>query len=62
MKILVVKAIERSDIEFVCKSTGCKPIASIDHFNPEMLSTAELVEEVNVGSGRVVKVCELFVV
>merc|ERR1719322_1507660 len=55
MKILVVKDIERSDIEFVCKSTGCKPIASIDHFNPEMLSTAELVEEVNVGSGRVVK-------
>jgi len=55
MKILVVKDIERSDIEFVCKSTGCKPIASVDHFTPEMLATAELVEEVNVGTGRVVK-------
>jgi len=55
MKILVVKDIERADIEFVCKSTGCKPIASIDHFTPEMLATAELVEEVNVGTGRVVK-------
>jgi len=55
MKILVVKDIERSDIDFVCKSTGCKPIASVDHFNPEMLATAELVEEVNVGAGRVVK-------
>jgi len=55
MKILVVKDIERADIEFVCKSTGCKPIASVDHFTPEMLATAELVEEVNVGSGRVVK-------
>merc|ERR1739838_965259 len=52
MKILVVKDIERSDIDFVCKSTGCKPIASVDHFNPEMLATAELVEEVNVGAGR----------
>ena len=56
MKILVVKDIEREDIEFVCKSTGCKPIASIDHFNADMLATAELVEEVNVGTGRVVKV------
>ena len=56
MKILVVKDIERDDIEFVCKSTGCKPIASIDHFVPDMLATAELVEEVNVGTGRIVKV------
>ena len=62
MKILVVKDIERNDIEFVCKSTGCKPIASIDHFTPEMLATAELVEEVNVGTGRVVKVIKLFTV
>merc|ERR1719481_1010919 len=51
MKILVVKDIERSEIEFVCKSTGCKPIASVDHFNPDMLATAELVEEISVGSG-----------
>jgi len=55
MKILVVKDVERSEIEFVCKSTGCKPIASVDHFNPDMLATAELVEEVSVGAGRVVK-------
>nr|CAB3228985.1 T-complex protein 1 subunit delta [Phallusia mammillata] len=56
MKILVVKDIEREDIEFVCKSTGCKPIASIDHFQPDMLATADLVEEISVGTGRVVKV------
>uniref|UniRef100_F6XMA0 T-complex protein 1 subunit delta n=2 Tax=Ciona intestinalis TaxID=7719 RepID=F6XMA0_CIOIN len=56
MKILVVKDVEREDIEFVCKSTGCKPIASIDHFTSEMLASAELVEEVNVGTGRIVKV------
>uniref|UniRef100_H2ZFR0 Uncharacterized protein n=1 Tax=Ciona savignyi TaxID=51511 RepID=H2ZFR0_CIOSA len=56
MKILVVKDIERQDIEFVCKSTGCKPIASIDHFSADMLASAELVEEVNVGTGRIVKV------
>uniref|UniRef100_H2ZFR1 T-complex protein 1 subunit delta n=1 Tax=Ciona savignyi TaxID=51511 RepID=H2ZFR1_CIOSA len=56
MKILVVKDIERQDIEFVCKSTGCKPIASIDHFSADMLASAELVEEVNVGTGRIVKI------
>lgn len=56
LKILVIKDVERDDIEFICKTTGCKPIASLDHFTPEMLATAELVEEVSVGSGRVMKV------
>merc|ERR1711884_281342 len=31
MKIMVVKDIEREDIEHVCKSLGCAPIASLDH-------------------------------
>jgi len=56
MKILTVTNVEREDIEFYCKSLGCKPIASIDHFTPEMLGTAELVEEVQAGSGKIVKV------
>ncbi|KAA0198146.1 hypothetical protein HAZT_HAZT000101 [Hyalella azteca] len=33
-KIMVVKDIEREDIEFVCKSLGCRPVASLDHFTP----------------------------
>ncbi|XP_015778770.1 PREDICTED: T-complex protein 1 subunit delta-like [Acropora digitifera] len=56
MKILVVRDIERDEIEFICKSLGCKPIASIDHFTPEMMATAELVEEVSLGTSKVVKV------
>lgn len=56
MKILVVKDIEREDIEFVCKTIGCKPIASLDHFQPEMLGTAELVEEIQAGDSKLVKV------
>lgn len=56
MKIMVVKDIEREDIEFVCKSIGCKPIASIDHFTPEFLASADLVEEVVTGSSKVVKI------
>merc|ERR1711931_527138 len=57
MKIMVIKEIEREEIEFICKTIGTKPIAHIDHFTPEMLGTAELVEEVNLdGSGKLVKI------
>uniref|UniRef100_A0A3Q3E5N2 T-complex protein 1 subunit delta n=1 Tax=Labrus bergylta TaxID=56723 RepID=A0A3Q3E5N2_9LABR len=57
MKIMVVKEIEREDIEFICKTIGTKPIAHIDHFTPEILGTAELAEEVNLdGSGKLVKI------
>lgn len=56
MKIMVVKDIERDDIEFICKSLACKPIASLDHFTPEMLGQAELVEEVSTGASKVVKI------
>ncbi|KAK7103221.1 T-complex protein 1 subunit delta-like [Littorina saxatilis] len=55
MKILVVKDVEREDVEFVCKTLGCRPIASVDHFLPENLGSAELVEEVQTGSSKVIK-------
>lgn len=53
---MVVKDIEREDIEFVCKSLGCRPIASLDHFTTENLVGADLVEEVGVGGNRMVKI------
>lgn len=56
MKIMVVKDIEREDVEFVCKSLGCRPIASVDHFLPEALGSAELVEEVATNGSKMVKV------
>nr|KAG5710661.1 hypothetical protein BaRGS_035063 [Batillaria attramentaria] len=56
MKIMVVKDIEREDVEFVCKTLGCRPIASVDHFLPENLGSAELVEEVQTGTSKIVKV------
>jgi T-complex protein 1 subunit delta len=55
MKIMVVKDIERDDVEFVCKSLGCKPIASVDHLSADSLGTAELVEEVQTGQSKIVK-------
>lgn len=55
-KIMVVRDIERSDIEFISKTLNCLPTAHVDHLKPEKLGTADLVEEVEVGKGRVVKV------
>merc|ERR1711931_580465 len=56
MKILTVIDVEREDIDFYCKSLGCKPIASIDHMTPEMLGSAELVEEIQAGASKIVKI------
>jgi T-complex protein 1 subunit delta len=53
---MVIKDIEREDVEFICKSLGCRPIASLDHFTAENLVTAELVEEIGVGGNRMVKI------
>jgi len=43
-------------LTFVLQTLGCNPIASLDHFQPEMLGSAELVEEVAAGDGKIVKV------
>jgi len=57
LKIMVIKDIEREEIEFICKSTGCKPIADIDSFSEDKLGTADVVEETESrGGARVVKV------
>uniref|UniRef100_A0A915KB36 T-complex protein 1 subunit delta n=1 Tax=Romanomermis culicivorax TaxID=13658 RepID=A0A915KB36_ROMCU len=56
LKIMVVKDVEREDIEFVSTILGCRPVASLDHFVSEALGSAELVEEVDTdGGGKIVK-------
>ncbi|KAK4085745.1 hypothetical protein Purlil1_9905 [Purpureocillium lilacinum] len=54
--ILAIKDIERDEVEFICKSTGCKPIADIDSFTEDKLGSADLVEEVQSAGSRMVKV------
>lgn len=44
-KIMVVQDIERDDVEFICKSVGCIPIAHIDHMTPDKFGTATLCEQ-----------------
>jgi len=56
MKILVVKDIERDDIEFITKTLGCVPIASIESFVPEKLGKADKVEEITTPDGKIVKI------
>merc|ERR1719245_2167959 len=56
MKIMVVKDIEREDVDFLCKTIGCRPIASLDHFTAENLASADLVEEMQTGSSKCVKI------
>lgn len=57
IKCMVIKDIEREDIEFVCKTLGCRPIASLDHFTAENLVNVEMVEEINEPTGKYIKVC-----
>ncbi|EGG13544.1 chaperonin containing TCP1 delta subunit [Cavenderia fasciculata] len=56
LKILVVKDVEREDIEFICNTIGCTPVANIDSFTADKLGRADLVEEVGTADGKVVKV------
>jgi len=56
LKIVVLKDIERDEIEFLSKSTGARPIADIDAFTPDKLGHAELVEETQQAGARIVKV------
>ncbi|XP_068632486.1 T-complex protein 1 subunit delta [Battus philenor] len=55
IKTMVIKDIEREDIEFVCKTLGCRPIASLDHFTAENMVNVDLVEEINEPGGRYIK-------
>ena len=57
MKIMVVKDIEREDIEFICKRIGTKLVLHVDQFTADMLESAELAEEVSLnGSGKLIKI------
>jgi len=56
LKILVIKDIERDEVEFICKSVGCTPIADIESFTEDRLGSADLVEEVTQSGAQVVKI------
>jgi len=55
-KIMVIKDIERSDVEFIASTLGCVPIADADGFRPEKLGQAELATEIPTPNGHLVKI------
>lgn len=56
LNILAVRDIEREEVEFICKSTGCKPIADVESFTEDKLGSADVIEEVQSAGARIVKV------
>ena len=56
LKIMVIKDIERDEIEFISKSTGCKPVADIEAFTEDKLGYAELIEESGESEAPVVRI------
>ncbi|KAK2466842.1 hypothetical protein APHAL10511_001100 [Amanita phalloides] len=56
LNILVVKDVERDEIDFLSKSLGCKPIADIETFTEDRLGYADLVEETSESGIKVVRI------
>lgn len=56
MKIMVVKDIERNDIDFITKTLGCLPVANIENLKPEKFGRADLVEEESTPGGKIIRV------
>jgi T-complex protein 1 subunit delta len=59
MGIMVIKDVERDDVEFCCRTLGCRPAAHIDQFTADRLGSAKLVEEVTMRSDAGSKVVKL---
>ncbi|KAJ1029202.1 hypothetical protein NDA18_002829 [Ustilago nuda] len=59
LKILVVKDVERDEVEFVSKTLGAKPIADIEAFTEDKLASADLIDEVQQNGARVVKITDI---
>lgn len=53
-KIVVVKDIERDEVEFICRTLDARPIASPDSFTAEKLGSAKMVEQLDTGENKVV--------
>jgi len=51
-KILVVRDIEREDVEFIARIIGLEPVASLESFTAEKLGEAKLVHDEFLGEGQ----------
>jgi len=54
---MVIKDIDRDQIDFISKTTNAIPVAHVDQFTKEKLGSAELVQETSAsGQSKIVKV------
>lgn len=56
LNIMVIKDIERDEVEFLSKALGCKPVADIDNFTEDRLSSVDLIEEIESSGSKIVKI------
>lgn len=56
LNILVIRDIERDEVEFLTRATGCRPIADIENFTEDRLGSADLVEEAESNGSNIVKI------
>lgn len=56
LNILVIKDVERDEVEFLTKALGCKPIADVDNFSEDRLGSADLIEEIESAGSKIVKI------
>jgi len=50
MKIMVVRDVEREDIDFISRILGCEPVADLENFTADKLGAAGLVYDDNLGT------------
>ena len=50
--IMVIKDVERDDIDFICKTVDATPVPHIDQLTTEKLGTAGLIEESSAGGSE----------
>eukprot|EP00835_Amoeboradix_gromovi_P005469 NODE_517_length_7343_cov_0.253313.p3 type:complete len:283 gc:universal NODE_517_length_7343_cov_0.253313:6261-5413(-) len=56
LKIMVITEVEREEVDWLCRSLGCRPIADIDAFTEDKLAVAEVVTEVESAGATYVAV------
>jgi T-complex protein 1 subunit delta len=56
MKIMVIKDIERNDIDFIVKTLGVLPVANVDNLTPDKFGHADSVVESTTPDGKIIKV------
>uniref|UniRef100_A0A0A9YHP0 T-complex protein 1 subunit delta n=1 Tax=Lygus hesperus TaxID=30085 RepID=A0A0A9YHP0_LYGHE len=55
-KIMVIKDIERTEVDFIAQSLNLQPVADPGLFSPDKLGYADLVTEVGTPSGKLTKI------